>query len=222
MDFWLVEYSSDSLIVEAGENEKTPAEHFLIALELFTASQRQQEIETYDLLEVLQGTAVQDEFRIGDSRQNLYGVPVTAGAEGSIVVINDFNPFLDTVELYLPEDASFVWDQILYRKDPDGFADRVLASDEGGNERAAERFLSQPILDSYGREVIHSYVLQEYRPNDFDDASVDLGLRGAVLHVNSIIDGVRAPETSSSLMASIRIFFSSRPASTKVACLRLS
>ena len=168
---------------------------FFTELKRFTAEQRQEKIEHYDLLEVLQGTAVQDEFRIGDSRQNLYGVPVSADAEGSIVVIDDFNPFLDTVELYLPEDASFVWDQILYRKDPDGFADRVLASDEGGNERAAERFLSQPILDSYGREVIHSYVLQEYRPTDYTGNSVDLGLRGAVLRINSIIDGVRAPET---------------------------
>ena len=70
----------------------------------------------------------------------------------------------------------------------------MLATDEG-NERAAERFLSQPILDSYGREVVHSYVLQEYRPNDYTQASVDLGLRGAVLRINSIADGVRASET---------------------------
>ena len=86
VDYWRAEHQGESL---------------LAAIEGFTASQRQQEIETYDLLEVLEGTAVQDEFRIGDSRQNLYGIPVNQGAEGSIVVIKDFNPFLDTVELYL-------------------------------------------------------------------------------------------------------------------------
>ena len=183
VDYWRAEHQGESL---------------LAAIEGFTASKdgRRSKPMTCSRCE---GTAVQDEFRIGDSRQNLYGIPVNQEAEGSIVVIKDFNPFLDTVELYLPEDASFVWDQILYRKDPQadpaGFADRVLATDEGGNERAAERFLSQPILDSYGREVVHSYVLQEYRPNDYTQASVDLGLRGAVLRINSIIDGVRAPET---------------------------
>jgi hypothetical protein len=55
--------------------------------------------------------------------------------------------------------------------------------------------LSQPILDSYGREVIHSYVLQEFRPTDYQNAAVNLGLRGALLRINSIIDGVRSPET---------------------------
>ncbi|MFM8526399.1 MAG: hypothetical protein ACKOCM_12390, partial [Cyanobacteriota bacterium] len=171
-------------------------------IDTFTTGQRLQEISNYDLLAVLSGTAVEDVFRLGDAHQNLYGTPVSSGANGTIVVIDDFNPFLDTIELYLPEDASFVWDQILYRKDPEaptapsgGFSDRVLATDEGGNERAAERFLSQPILDSYGRKVLYSYALQEYRPTDYSDATVKLGLHGAVLRINAIVDGVRAPET---------------------------
>ena len=122
---------------------------------------------------MLKGTSVQDNFRIGNSVQNLYAEPVSPDAKGSIVVIKDFNPFLDTIELHLPEHSSFVWDQILYRKDPQPnshtIVDRVLLTDEGGNERAAERFISQPILDSYGREVIHSYVLHEYKPVDSEN-----------------------------------------------------
>ena len=48
------------------------------------------------LLNLLKGSAVEDQFRIGDSKQNLYGTPVGANAKGTIVVIDDFNPFLDT------------------------------------------------------------------------------------------------------------------------------
>ena len=61
----------------------------------------------------------------------------------------------------------------------------IIAADKGSNELAAERYLSQPIKDSYGRDISHSYVIHELR--DFD-------LRGSLLRINSIVEGEKQPE----------------------------
>jgi len=139
------------------------------------------------IVSVLQASPLSDQFRLADSDGFLFGSDDSLSNEqqsNSVVVIQDFNPFLDTVQLYEPEDASFVWDQVLYRKDPVK-GDHVFSFDEGGNELAAERYLSQPILDSYGRNIVYSYVLQELRDSE---------LKGSLLRFNAIIDGERQPE----------------------------
>ena len=51
----------------------------------------------------------------------------------NVVVIKDFNPFMDTLVLHEPEDASFVWDQVLYPKDA-ASGDLIIAADKGSND----------------------------------------------------------------------------------------
>ena len=140
-----------------------------------------------DIVNVMQGTVLSDEFRIGDRHGFFYREDLgTANSDdnANIVVIKDFNPFMDTLVLHEPEEASFVWDQVLYPKDAAN-GDLIIAADKGSNELAAERYLSQPIKDSYGRDISHSYVIHELR--DFD-------LRGSLLRINSIVEGEKQPE----------------------------
>ena len=59
----------------------------------------------------MQGTVLSDEFRIGDRHGFFYREdPGTANSDdnANVVVIKDFNPFMDTLVLHEPEDASFV------------------------------------------------------------------------------------------------------------------